>query len=133
MKRKLTLLAALALTGSALSLIGQDTDGRRPPPGAPGGPGGPGAGGRGGMMMNFPVMQALDANGDGVIDEKEIANASVALKKLDKNGDGKLTMDELRPQRPPGVGRPGAPAAPGTPGAPAAPGAPATPPPPSTK
>ena len=50
-----------------------------------------------------PIMAALDANGDMVIDEKEIANASAALKKLDKNGDGKLTMDELRPQRPAGA------------------------------
>ncbi|MSU58604.1 MAG: hypothetical protein EXS35_10580 [Pedosphaera sp.] len=45
-----------------------------------------------------PLIGALDANGDGVIDEKEIANASAALKKLDKNGDGKLTMEELRPR-----------------------------------
>ena len=47
-----------------------------------------------------PLMAALDANHDGVIDEDEIKNASEALKKLDKNGDGKLTMDELRPPRP---------------------------------
>ena len=44
-------------------------------------------------------MAALDANHDGVIDADEIANASAALRKLDKNGDGKLTMDELRPPR----------------------------------
>jgi hypothetical protein len=47
-------------------------------------------------------MEALDANHDGVIDASEIANASAALKKLDKNGDGKLTPDELRPHRPHG-------------------------------
>ena len=59
-------------------------------------------------------MIALDANGDGIIDEQEIANASAALKKLDKNGDGVLTQDELRPPPPPqgqrgphGPGRPG--------------------------
>jgi hypothetical protein len=46
-------------------------------------------------------MDALDANHDGIIDANEIANAPAALKKLDKNGDGKLTPDELRPQRPP--------------------------------
>jgi hypothetical protein len=49
--------------------------------------------------MVMPLMQALDANTDGVIDEKEIANASAALKKLDKNSDGKLTGEELRPPR----------------------------------
>jgi len=53
-----------------------------------------------------PLIAALDANHDGVIDETEIANASAALKTLDKNGDGKLTIDELRPPRPPrGEGR----------------------------
>jgi hypothetical protein len=55
-------------------------------------------------------MQALDANTDGIIDEKEIANATMALKKLDKNGDGKLNPEELRPPRPEGDrGRPDGP------------------------
>jgi hypothetical protein len=53
----------------------------------------------------MPLMQALDANADGVIDEKEISNATVALKKLDKNGDGKLNPEELRPARPEGRSR----------------------------
>ena len=44
-------------------------------------------------------MAALDVNHDGVIDGKEIAKASKALKKLDRNRDGKLTLDELRPPR----------------------------------
>jgi hypothetical protein len=47
-----------------------------------------------------PLIGALDANHDGVIDDTEITNASVALKKLDKNNDGRLTMEELRPPRP---------------------------------
>jgi hypothetical protein len=54
-----------------------------------------------------PIIAVLDANHDGVIDEKEIENASAALKKLDKNGDGKLTMDEIRPPRPEGGPGPG--------------------------
>lgn len=49
---------------------------------------------------NVPVIAALDTNGDGVLDAVEIANASASLKKLDKNGDGKLTRDELMPPRP---------------------------------
>jgi len=57
-------------------------------------------------------MEALDANHDGVIDAAEIANASAALKSLDKNGDGKLTQDELRPPRPQGGDRPGRPPGP---------------------
>ena len=40
---------------------------------------------------------ALDANGDGVIDTAEMANAAVAIKKADKNGDGKITEEEARP------------------------------------
>ena len=47
-----------------------------------------------------PIEQALDTNGDGVIDAGEIANASSSLKKLDKNKDGKLTSEEYRPPRP---------------------------------
>ena len=42
----------------------------------------------------------LDANHDGVIDADEIANASAALKTLDKNGDGQLTTDEYLPPLP---------------------------------
>ena len=56
-----------------------------------------------------PVMGALDANKDGVIDGTEIANASTALKGLDKNGDGQLTRDELVPARPNGRGAGGPP------------------------
>ena len=51
-----------------------------------------------------PIIAALDSNGDGVIDEQEIAQASTSLKKLDKNGDGKLTPDEYRPPRGGGMG-----------------------------
>lgn len=98
-----TLLVLLALSASALVVNAQDAGG--PPPDGghhQGGPGGPG----GRRMPPSPLMEALDANHDGVIDATEIANASAALKTLDKNGDGKLTQDELRPHRPDGQGRP---------------------------
>jgi hypothetical protein len=49
-----------------------------------------------------PLVGALDLNHDGTIDEHEIKDASKSLLKLDKNNDGKLTLDELRPQRPDG-------------------------------
>jgi hypothetical protein len=48
------------------------------------------------------LIAALDVNNDGEIDEKEIANATKALKKLDKNKDGKLTMEDQRPAQPQG-------------------------------
>ena len=47
------------------------------------------------------IVKALDANGDGVIDAAEIANAPAALKSLDKSGDGRLTPDEYIGVRPP--------------------------------
>ncbi|NQT15355.1 MAG: hypothetical protein HQ582_21545, partial [Planctomycetes bacterium] len=62
-------------------------------PGPPVGPGGRGPG-RGFVP---PLMAALDADKDGEISAKEIENAVKALKKLDKNEDGRLTHEELRP------------------------------------
>ena len=50
-----------------------------------------------------PLMQALDADGDGVISAKEIKSAAKALKSLDANHDGKLTQDELLPGRAPAM------------------------------
>ena len=67
----------------------------------PDGQGGEGPRRRGGMRMD-PVMAALDADQDGVLSADEIKNAGVALKKLDKNGDGKITEDEVRPNFGPG-------------------------------
>src|SRR5579863_9648340 len=54
---------------------------------------GPGRG-----MMRSPAFEALDTDHDGIISARELANAATALKSLDKNGDGKLTEDEVRPQ-----------------------------------
>ena len=58
-----------------------------------------------------PIIAALDLDHNGTLDAEEIAKASESLKKLDKNGDGKITPDEHRPQRPPGG--PGGPGGPG--------------------
>jgi hypothetical protein len=75
-------------------------------PGRPPGPGGPGV--PQGIMENGPgepprprgippIVGALDTNRDGVIDSAEIDAASKALRSLDKNGDGKLSGEEFRP------------------------------------
>jgi len=64
---------------------------------AAGFPGGPDLGGL--RLPASPLVNALDLNGDGIIDADEIAKAPESLKKLDKNGDGKLAPDEYRPQR----------------------------------
>ncbi len=72
-----------------------------------GGRGG-GFGGRGGGFGGpNPIMAALDADQDGTLSASEIANAAAALKKLDKNSDGKISGDEMRPQRGPGGERGG--------------------------
>ncbi len=78
----------------------QDKDEKNQPQdqavGSPG-PGGP----HHGPPHAGPLFDALDANHDGVISADEIANAPAALKTLDKNGDGQLTREELRPAGPP--------------------------------
>jgi hypothetical protein len=73
-----------------------------PPDGPPPGGGGPGGGGPRGGRPRPPLDSALDADQDGVIDTREMANASAALKTLDKNQDGSLTLEEIRPFRPRG-------------------------------
>ena len=88
--KKVMFIAALALGVLVLRAIAQNEGG--PPPGGPDG--------FHGAPPLPPIMMALDANRDGIIDSNEIANASAALKALDKNGDGKLTIDEYLGPRP---------------------------------
>ena len=45
------------------------------------------------------MFAALDVNQDGELSASEIKNAVAVLKKLDSDGDGKLTIDEIRPRR----------------------------------
>ncbi len=107
MKTKLLLLT-LALGASACLITAQDgsarPDGQRPPGRQ---------GGAGGQRPVMPIIAALDLNNDGTIDADEIAKASASLMKLDKNGDGKITMEEYRPQRPEGQGERRGPGGPG--------------------
>ena len=88
------LAGAVAFGLTSLSATAQEPKRDGPPPG----------------RMPPPLMAALDANKDGEIDAAEMANASVALKTLDKNNDGKLTGEEIRPPRGDrGPGGPGGP------------------------
>lgn len=50
------------------------------------------------MARNFPLMKALDADEDGRLSATEIENAPKSLLKLDKNGDGILSEEEMRPE-----------------------------------
>ena len=112
MKIKTVLALCLVGVGGAIGFA-QDAPDRPPREGQPG-PGGPRPGAGPGSRFVMPVMAVLDANGDGILDEKEIANATAALKKLDKNQDGKIDREELRPPRPEGGrARPDGPRGPG--------------------
>ena len=61
--------------------------------GRPRGEGGP----RGGRMRMDPVLAAVDTNQDGTLSAAEIQGAAAQIAKLDKDGDGKLTREEIRP------------------------------------
>jgi len=98
-----TFLVAV-LTATTVSLLAQDAPRPTPPEGQ-----------RRPMSL---IMRALDANQDGVIDATEIANAANELLTLDKNGDGKLTADEVMPARPEGGRGPGGPGGKGGKGGP---------------
>ncbi len=97
-------LLGLALGLSTLAVVAQD--GQRPgrPEGRP--------------HRGSPLIAALDVNHDRVLDASEIANAPAVLAAFDKNADGQLTVEELRPARPSNVeGAPADPARPeGRPG-----------------
>jgi Ca2+-binding EF-hand superfamily protein len=50
-------------------------------------------------MRANPVLAWLDIDHDGVISASEIENSASAHRKLDRNGDGSLTPDELIPEQ----------------------------------
>jgi len=112
MKPTVILAMTMGLAVSARTVVAQDTE--RPERGregvtAPSGGAGSRWGGPGGGQQPWlpPLWTALDANGDGVIDADEIARAPESLKKLDRNRDGRLTMDEAMSPRPGGMRGPG--------------------------
>ena len=94
MNQKLSTLVLATLCAASLNLSAQDAPPQDGPP--------PGGRGPGGHRPPPPIIAVLDANHDGIIDASELANAVAALKTLDKNKDGKLTQEELRPAPPTG-------------------------------
>ena len=64
------------------------------------GPGGSGPS----LMQNDPVLSTLDKDRNKEISTEEIAAAPTALGALDKNQDGKISEDEVSPQREGGGG-----------------------------
>ena len=102
MKRtRISMLATFTMLCLAATVMAQPPgggpggQGRGGPPGGPPPPGAPGRFEQ--MMQMFPVMVALDADKNGEISTEEMENATKALQALDKNGDGKLTEVEIRP------------------------------------
>ena len=86
----------------------------QPPGGGRGGQGGGRPGGPGGFgPPPNPILEAIDKDDDHQLSAKEIENAVAALRTLDRNKDGRLSEEELRPQfgrrRPDGGGRPDGP------------------------
>ena len=111
MKKFLLASAGLALLGvsATLTVLAQPPQEERPqggerpdgpPPEGERGPGGRGEPGR--PPMPNPLVAALDKDGDREISAEELLAATASLLTLDKNIDGKLTDDEMRPPRPDG-------------------------------
>ncbi len=112
---KLSWLAALAMvvcTSQAFAQPGGDGEGRgrgergegreRGERGERGE--GRGFGNRGGFRPpTNPIVEAIDKDKNGSLSAEEIKNAVAALKTLDKNGDGEISREEMRPE----FGRPG--------------------------
>ena len=85
-----TVLHSIYALAGFVCLTGGGLAQEQPPPEGRGGPRGPS-----GFLRSLPVMAALDADADGQLSDKEIENASAALKALDKDKDGKLAEAEL--------------------------------------
>jgi Ca2+-binding EF-hand superfamily protein len=58
--------------------------------------------GFGGFRRPNPMFEAIDVNGDGTINNAELRKAIAALRKLDADGDGNITLAEATPQGGPG-------------------------------
>ena len=85
MKPRLTIITALLLAAAGIAAAQDRRDGERQP--------------RPPMPPVPPVLAMFDGDRNGELSEKEIDAASDVLAKLDRNGDGKITREEMRPPR----------------------------------
>ena len=103
---KTTTLTTIVLAAIALPAFAQDDAPDRPRPDRPR------QGGDRQARSDIPngapaVLAAIDRNRDGKLDQREIDLSVVALRSMDRNGDGVVTADEMvAPPRRPGP-RPG--------------------------
>ena len=91
------LMAVATPTWALAQEDGKDRPGSRRPKMTPTGEGSGQGGFMGGPMAMLPIMKALDTDQDGILSATEIANASKSLMQLDKDGNGVLSMEEMRP------------------------------------
>jgi Ca2+-binding EF-hand superfamily protein len=61
-----------------------------------------GEGFRGRAPRSNPLFEALDVNGDGMIDARELRQAIRNLRELDTDGDGNISLEEASPRGGPG-------------------------------
>lgn len=87
MKNKATQITLALLAAAAANAQGPDQHQDRRPPPVP------------------PFIAIFDTDHDGVLSPQEISAAADALGKLDRNGDGKITREEMRPPPPEGDGK----------------------------
>jgi hypothetical protein len=88
------LRAAIAVVTVATAAAAQPPEGG-PPDRGPGPP------------PHDQLRAALDTDGDRELSADEIKNATAAIAKLDRNGDGRIDNEEFRPPRPPSPPRGG--------------------------
>jgi len=92
----IVICSALVATASAQSPNSPGFE-RGAPPGVAPPADDPGARGPGGAPLN-PMFAAIDADGDGVITSRELRKAVAALKKMDTDRDGNITLAEVNAQ-----------------------------------
>lgn len=95
----ITTIAVLLMTGNCDAFQNRPGPPGGRPPGGPGGPGGPRGGDPMEMLANFPIIKALDSDGDGKISGAEMQAAATNLATLDTNNDGVLDAQEMMPKR----------------------------------
>jgi hypothetical protein len=104
----ITLALGLTASGAMAQNDGPPPGQQGPPPGDSGGPPDgppPGNGPRGRHHRPPPIIEALDANHDGIISADEIANAAKALSALAASNGGQITLEDAfgpPPGPPPG-------------------------------